>query len=220
MANRAPTPPSGLPRHRVRVFVDFWNYTLSMQSQDREFRTDWSKFGPVLSRAAADVVAATAVAEYQGVNIYGSYDPNSEKDRRMHQWATRKLDTFPGVSVSMVPRHKKKRAPKCPTCHGVVACCPVCNADMRGTEEKGVDVRMATAMISLAWIDNYDIAVLVSSDRDFVPVAEFLETRGIKVIHGKFPPMGAELTARCWGSIDVARRREDFRLNTATRSAS
>lgn len=215
LANRAPDPPepSGVPRHRVRVFVDFWNYTLSMQSRDREFWTDWSKFGPVLSRAAADVVAATAVAEYQGVNIYGSYDPNSEKDRRMHQWATRKLDTFAGVSVSMVPRHKKKKAPKCPVCHEVVASCPVCKADMRGTEEKGVDVRMATAMISLAWIDNYDIAVLVSSDRDFVPVAEFLETRGIKVIHGKFPPLGAELTARCWGSIDVASQRESFRLD-------
>ena len=34
------------------------------------------------------------------------------------------------------------------------------------------------------------VAVLVSSDRDFVPVAEFLETRGIKVIRGAFPPKG------------------------------
>ena len=83
---------------------------------------------------------------------------------------------------------------------------------MRGTEEKGVDVRMATDMISLAWVDNYDVAVLVSSDRDFVPVAEFLETRGIKVIHGAFPPKGAQLTARCWGSIDIAALREGFRF--------
>ena len=64
---------------------------------------------------------------------------------------------------------------------------------MRGTEEKGVDIRMATDMISLAWIDYYDIAVLVSSDRDFVPVAEFLETRGVKVIRGAFPPVGSQL---------------------------
>ena len=78
---------------------------------------------------------------------------------------------------------------------------------MRGTEEKGVDVRMETDMISLAWVDNYDIAVLVSSDRDFVPVAEFLETRGIKVIHGAFPPKGAQLTAKCWANIDIARLR-------------
>ena len=65
-------------------------------------------------------------------------------------------------------------------------------------------------MISLAWADNYDIAVLVSSDRDFVPVAEFLETKGIKVIHGTFPPKGAQLTKKCWGSIVVADLREGF----------
>ena len=85
---------------------------------------------------------------------------------------------------------------------------------MRGTEEKGVDVRMATEMISLAWADNYDIAVLVSSDKDFVPVAEFLETKGIKVIHGAFPPKGAHLTRKCWASIHIAAVREDFRLPT------
>ena len=56
---------------------------------------------------------------------------------------------------------------------------------------------MATDMISFAWADNYDVAVLVSSDRDFVPVAEFLETRGIKVVHGAFPPKEADLIRKC-----------------------
>ena len=95
---------------------------------------------------------------------------------------------------------------------------PACGADMRGTEEKGVDLRMATDMISLAWADNYDIAVLVSSDQDFVPVAEFLETRGIKVIHGAFPPLGAHLTRTCWGSIGVSNLREDFRFTPSAAS--
>lgn len=40
---------------------------------------------------------------------------------------------------------------------------------MRGTQEKGVDVRIATDMITLAGADDYDVAVLVSSDADFVP---------------------------------------------------
>lgn len=74
---------------------------------------------------------------------------------------------------------------------------------MRGTEEKGVDTRLAADMIRLAWEDNYDAAVLVSSDRDFVPVAEFLETKGRKVIHGAFPPRGFHLTQKCWGSIRI-----------------
>ena len=199
------------PRHRVRVFVDFWNYTLSMRDADRAFRTDWSRLGPVLSHAAAAVVDAAATGEYQGLNFYGSYNPTSDADRGLHRWATTVVDTFPGVSVSIVPRQRKRSPPACPACHEAVAQCSACGADMRGTEEKGVDVSIAADMIRLAWVDNYDIAVLVSSDRDFVPVAEFLETRGIKVIHGAFPPKGAQLTARCWGSIDIASLREDFR---------
>lgn len=82
---------------------------------------------------------------------------------------------------------------------------------MRGSEEKGVDTRLTTAMISSAWIDNYDVAVLVSSDRDFVPVVEFLETKGKKVVHGAFPPAAAELTRQCWASIDIPAIQEDFR---------
>ena len=198
-------------RPRVRVFVDFWNYTLTMRDSDKDLRTDWSRLGPVLSRAAAEVIDAAAGGEYQGLNFYGSYDPASDKDRNLYKWATTVVDTFPGVSVSMVSRQRKRSPPNCPACHAAVDQCPACGADMRGTEEKGVDVRMATDMIGLAWADNYDIAVLVSSDRDFVPVAEFLETRGIKVIHGAFRPKGAQLTARCWGSIDVPGLRETFR---------
>ena len=76
--------------------------------------------------------------------------------------------------------------------------CHACGTDMRGTEEKGVGVRMATGMVSLAWADDYDIAVLASSDRDFVPVAECLETRGIKGFHGAFWPIGVQFTVRCW----------------------
>ncbi len=121
-------------------------------------------------------------------NVYGSYD--SERDTSLHRWATRKLNTFPGVSVWMAPRQKKRSPPVCPGCQAAAEKCAACGADMRGTEEKGVDVRMATDIISLAWIENCDIAVLVSSDRDFVPLARFLETRGIKVIHGAFPPKG------------------------------
>ena len=198
-------------RHRVRVFVDFWNYTLHMKSEDDSFQTDWSKLGPVLARAAGEVVDPTAAGEYQGVNFYGSWDPATEKGRKHHRWATRVVDKFPGVKVAMAPRQRKLSPPKCPSCREPVSTCPTCAADMRGTEEKGVDVRIATDMISLAWVDDYDIAVLVSSDRDFVPVAEFLETRGIKVIHGALPPKGAELTTKCWASINLPRMRTSFR---------
>ncbi len=144
-----------------------------------------------------------ATEQYQGLNFYGSFNPDREGDRNLHRWATTVVNSFPGVSVSMVPRQKRRSPPSCPTCHGEIATCPRCGATMRGTEEKGVDVRMATDMISLAWADNYDIAVLVTSDQDLVPVAEFLGTRGIKVVHGAFPPQGSLLTQKCWSSISI-----------------
>lgn len=197
------------PRNRVKVFVDFWNFSLSMRELDRNFRTDWKLIGKVLAQAAIEVVDNQAIAEHQGLNFYGSYDPN--RDAKLLKWATTVLDIFAGVNVSMVPRQRKRSPPVCPACHQEVGTCAHCGADMRGTEEKSVDVRMATDMISLAWADNYDIAVLVSSDRDFVPVAEFLDTRGIKVIHACFPPKGAQLTQKCWGSIDVRNFRSKFR---------
>ena len=200
------------PRNRVRVFIDFWNYTLSMREVDAAFRTDWSAIGPALADAAGQKVGGPTVAEYQGLSFYGSYDPSSRNDDRLRRWAETKVDTFRGVSVSMVPRQRKRTPPRCPACHTSIGACPQCGADMRGTEEKGVDVRIATDMIHMAWADNYDTAVLVSADKDFVPAVELLETRGIKVVHGCFPPRGAHLTRACWDSLSLNDLRPKFHL--------
>ena len=74
-------------RHRVRVFVDFWNYTLSMRDADEAFRTDWSRLGPVLARAAATVVdpAATgaALAAERVAGASRSRHPGQARSRRM-----------------------------------------------------------------------------------------------------------------------------------------
>ena len=83
---------------------------------------------------------------------------------------------------------------------------------MRGTEEKGVDTRIVTDLISMAWDGVYDVAVLVSSDRDFIPVVRFLETRAVKVVHGAFPSYAADLSRACWARIDVPLLRDRFRM--------
>ena len=81
--------------------------------------------------------------------------------------------------------------------------CCYCGERLSLTEEKGVDVAIATDMIKLAWEDAYDWAVLVSSDRDFIPAVEFLNAKGRKVLHAGFPPRGSHLATRCWGSLDL-----------------
>ena len=82
-------------RHRVRVFIDFWNFSLSMRDVEEAFRADWSRLGPELAQAASEIADATATGVYQGLNFYGSYDPASDRDRRLNHWATTVVDTFP-----------------------------------------------------------------------------------------------------------------------------
>ena len=200
---------SSVPLHsiRVRVFVDFWNFQLSLRREERGFNIDWNTAGRILAAESASVVDPTARVTYQGMNVYGSYDPDNPY-RFLHNIVA----IFPGVQISEAPRQHRREGPRCPECAAVVPVCPKCNADMRGTEEKGVDVRIATDLIRLAWMGNYDVAVLASSDRDFIPVVEFLETRNIKVIHCTFPQQGLELARACWGSIAIPEISGQFRL--------
>jgi hypothetical protein len=199
------------PRLRVRVFVDFWNFSLALRGIDADFRVDWQKIGPVLAQSSGQLIDAGAPVAYEGMTVYGSYDPGKPQDAKLRSWFSNTLDKMAGVSVVLQARQRKKGYPKCPACQAEVAVCAVCSADMRGTEEKGVDTRIATDMVSLAWANAFNCAVLLSSDKDFVPVAEFLQTRGIKVIHGAFPPLGSALTQKCWGHLHLGAMRDLFR---------
>lgn len=187
---------------RVRVFIDFWNFTLSLRREDDTFRTIWEPIGPLLAREAARLVDPNAKMSFEGVHVYGSYDA-SANDSSFRNWFLNILDKMPGVHANLRTRQRIKSPPKCPSCHAETSACSACGGDMRGTQEKGVDTAIVTDMIKLAWVNAYDVAVIVSSDRDFVPVAEFLQTRGLKVIHAAFPPKGSELSQKCWGSFDV-----------------
>lgn len=107
----------------------------------------------------------------------------------------------------MIAKERKaKTPPTCPTCHQLITICPHCNNRMVGTIEKGIDTAIVTDMISLAWEGAWDMAILVSSDRDFMPAIEFLTIKGRQVINVHFPPMGMDLARACWASIDLAPR--------------
>jgi len=200
---------------RVRIFIDFWNFTLSLRRQDDQFMVDWKAVASILTREAGNVVKGPAPYSFEAMHVYGSYDPAKPDDAKFKNWFTTWLDRQPGVHSVLLERQRKKNYPKCPHCQNETTHCAHCGGDMRGTEEKGVDTRIVTDMISLAWSQGYDVAVLISSDRDFVPVADFLQAKGIKVVHGSFPPLGAQLSQKCWGSFSIIDVMEEMRLKTA-----
>jgi hypothetical protein len=139
-----------------------------------------------------------------------SYDPNKTKDDGLRRWASNTLDRFPGVVVTMRER-RPKDPPDCPACYEPVVNCPKCSKSMKGTVEKGIDTAIVTDMIRLAWEDSWDLAVLVSSDRDFVPAVDFLGQKGRKVVHAGFPPQGMDLSTKCWASFDVRKTLHEVR---------
>lgn len=194
------------PDVRVRIFVDFWNFQLGVhEAIGKHLHLDWKAFGPWLVQQAATVVFGAGQQgriRYDGLHVYLSYNPKKPEDTKLRNWATNTLDKFPGVQVTAMER-KPKSAPKCPVCHKPVDDCPHCHGSMAGTVEKGVDTAIVTNMIRLAWEGSYDVAVLVSSDRDYIPAVEFLGQKGLKVIHAGFPPKGIDLATNCWASIDL-----------------
>jgi uncharacterized LabA/DUF88 family protein len=194
---------------RVRVFVDYWNFQLSLNALeaklrgvgDYRFQIAWARLGPWLA-AKACAVAGVPAHSFEGVIIYTSYDPSREDGKKFNQWATTKLSRFPGVQVHCRER-KPRSLPRCPACHQLIANCPHCTKRIVSTVEKGVDTLVATDMIRLAWEQAYDLAVLATSDSDLVPAVEFLNLRGRKIVQAGFPPVGIDLARSCWASFNV-----------------
>ncbi len=195
---------------RIRVFVDFWNFQLTMNERearatrvlDPRVKIDWREIGPCLARKSAEL-SQVASHTYDGTIIYASHDPQAG-DKKFYKWMTSWLNRQPGIHVECLAR-QPKAPPKCPTCHKPIEQCPhtECGAKMIGTIEKGVDTLIVTDMIRLAWEQAYDIAVLASSDRDLIPAVKFLDLKGLKVIQAGFPPSGNDLATACWASFDI-----------------
>ena len=203
-------------RERIRVFIDFWNLKLTLNRREGErigetnarFDIDWAHFPRVLASEAARIVGLSEYS-YDGAIVYASYNV-SEADIPLRKWLTTWLDRQPGIQV-VVRERRPKRAPTCPSCKRLISQCPYCNERIAATEEKGIDTAMVTDMVRLAWEEAYDVGVVVSSDSDFVPAVEFLDSRGLKVIQAGFPPLGINLATSCWASFDVFPLREQFR---------
>lgn len=185
----------------TRIFVDFWNLQLNLfEHQGRDYKLDWKALSPRLLSEAENILGAPL--QFEGTHVYLSYDPHAPQDRGLHHWSLNVLDRFAGIHVKVKER-KSKRPPTCPHCHQLIENCPHCGGQMTRTVEKGIDTAIVTDMISLAWENAWDVAILISSDRDFIPVVDFLSTKGRRVINVYFPPKGMHLARTCWGNIDL-----------------
>lgn len=56
-----------------------------------------------------------------------------------------------------------------------------------GYIQKGVDTLIATDMVSMAFLNHYDVAVLVSGDGDLAPAVDAIKDAGRQIIAAMFP---------------------------------
>jgi len=209
MAINEPTP---FAFQKLRIFIDFWNFQLALNDVVHPgYRPDWKKFPLWLMQQAAILIPSGSLSnlQFEGTHVYLSFDPKSAKESKLREWATNTLNRFPGVQVTCRER-KWKSPPTCQSCHQEIGQCPHCGSAVLRTIEKGIDTAIVTDMIKLAWEDAWHIAILVSSDRDFIPAVEFLSAKGHKVINAGFSPRGFELARTCWASIDLTSHTTEF----------
>ena len=188
---------------RLRHFIDFWNFTLNWNNRAGNSKCDWTRL-PLILRDEAESVLKTAglgSLTLEETRVYASYEPGREVS--LKNWLNNFLDKQPGVRVFSVERHWKKHSTHCRACHTDVVKCPQCGADLGRAAEKTVDSRIVADALSLAWEGGFDVALLLSSDRDFIPAVETLQTKNFKVINATWRGHGHELAKVCWASFEL-----------------
>ena len=198
---------------RIAVFIDYWNFQLTLNTKvaakrglkEVRVKVNWKDLGPILAGEACRVLAVEQSSlSYQGCYVYTSFNPGTDEGRKFKNWATTWLDRQPGVNVQIRER-RRKGAQKCPACHQEITHCPHsgCGQPIVATEEKGVDTYLVTDLLRLGLSNSYDAAVLGSLDADMIPAVEYIQTMGKKVVQAGFPPQGTTLATECWGSFNV-----------------
>ena len=64
--------------------------------------------------------------------------------------------------------------------------------DEKRSEQKEVDVALACEMVSHAFRNSYDVAILISGDRDFIPAIQHVQASGKKSGGGGLRQLGGE----------------------------
>ena len=188
------------------MFLDFWNFQLNWNERAKGKSCDYSKIPKILlEKAKATLISGGVHSELQldGMTIYASYNPTVQQDRSLRGWLEDTVGKFPGVRVNIKERAPKIKPIHCRVCDKMIHNCPHCNSEIKRAPEKGIDGAIITDMFSLAWERAYDVAILISSDKDMKPAVERLQDKGIKVVNFTWKGYGHDLAKACWASCEL-----------------
>ncbi|MCB9656762.1 MAG: NYN domain-containing protein [Polyangiales bacterium] len=185
------------------ILIDYWNFSLEWRRRGYG-DADWKRIPQEFAAATQHILTAqglTSPVALQETRVYSSYEPGRD-DSHKH-WLSSFLDRQPGVQVSIAERRWRQKAIHCRSCNTSTPTCPNCNELLGRAVEKTVDSQIVTDLMGLAWDGAYDLAILVTSDKDFIPAVEAVQRRGKKVVNATWKGLGIELSTKCWAQFEV-----------------
>ena len=193
--------------YRVRIFIDFWNFQLSWNYYlTSQKQCDWPRLPAHLLHLTCEALVSAGITEplaLEETRVYASYNPDSPADVNLRNWLSNFLDRQPSFRVFSFQRKDKPAGFYCRACQTQFTTCPSCSQALIRSREKGVDAAIVTDLLSLAWEDAYDVAILVSTDADMIPCVERIQEKGFKVVNAIWPGRGLDLAKASWASFDL-----------------
>ena len=186
----------------ARLFVDFWNFQLTWNKRAQQ-PCNWRLLPQVLVSKAREVLTSQGLGSVNlhETRVYASWEPGRET--KLKGWLDSFLDKQPGFVVNVKERHWRKKAIHCRSCDAEQELCGTCNQPLGRAAEKMVDSRIVADMLTLAWEEQYDLALLLTSDADIVPAVEGLQRNNVKVINATWKGHGHELAKAAWASFEL-----------------
>jgi uncharacterized LabA/DUF88 family protein len=184
---------------RIHVFVDYWNFQLRWNERAGDARCNWAHLPSVLLEKLR-ALPVSGELDFQGMRVYASCDPEDENLRR---WLENFLERQPGISVVALERRRRFDHIRCRSCGYQTGTCPSCGQPLVWSAEKGIEAALITDLYELSAGDALDVAVLVSSDSDFVFPVAGLQGRGVKVVNAAWRGAGQELARASWATLDL-----------------
>jgi uncharacterized LabA/DUF88 family protein len=179
---------------KICIFFDGQNFYRSLQRFDENLRVDYDRLAVWITQAVGGQSAMFGGAYY--------YVGVSSDAPHVVEGFLKGLELRPGYFVRREPRVRRSGR------------CPQCGEEYEYTTEKRVDTRLVADLIHHAANDNFDAAVLVSGDDDFVPAVEAVNSLGkqVWVATWSAEELSSDLRVRCFGQIRLSEGIGAFRV--------
>jgi uncharacterized LabA/DUF88 family protein len=171
---------------KICIFFDGQNFYRSLQRFDDSLRVDYDRLAAWITQAVGGPSAM-----FGGAYYYVGVSPDAPQ---VVEGFLKGLELRPGYFVRREPRVRRSVR------------CPQCGEEYEYTTEKRVDTRLVADLIHHAANDNFDAAVLVSGDDDFVPAVEAVNSLGkqVWVATWSADELSTDLRVRCFGHIHLS----------------